>query len=389
MESPAMSDVHPSTPVTKARITAALSPFARPSNALGLTLFIAEYLAYWGSIATVLCAPSIAVKILASVFAGVKLSAFVTLGHDAAHRTLVAHRRLNWWLAVFLFVPCMHNYRLWVWDHHEVHHPETNGEHFDSYTPYSKQEFERLPWHRQWFERAIRSRSFIGFGLHYLFQRMPSVRIFPHAAVPVRHRTSAWRHFAVLLSYHLIFIACLLAAPAFAPVSTAEALLLGYAIPMFMFACLTGGSLYLMHTHPAVPWFKGKLDPLGADASHLCATHLSLPKTVSRLVHNVFAHSAHHAHPGVPSYHLLEAQATLDRLLGERAVVEPLQLHSLLRTLKACKLYDFEKHQWLDFSGVPTTVPLKVTVAVPDHAKASAEHQVVASSKFPQAAIPT
>lgn len=384
-----MSAAHPNPPATKGQIIAALSPFARPSNVLGLTIFIAEYLAYWGLIAAVLFAPSLLIKILASLVGGVKLSAFVTLGHDAAHRTLVANQRLNWWLAIFLFVPCLHNYRLWVWDHHEVHHSETNGDHFDSYTPYSKQEFEYLSWHRQCFERAIRSSSFIGFGLHYLFQRMPTVRIFPRAAVPARHRASAWRHFVVLISYHLIFIAGMLAAPAFAPVSTTEALLLAYALPMLMFGCLTGGSLYLMHTHPAVPWFKGNLERSGADAAYPCATHLSLPKTVSRLVHNVFAHSAHHAHPGVPSYRLLEAQAVLDGLLGERAIAEPLQFRSSLRTLKACKLYDFEKHQWLDFNGAPTTARLVISKAVPDYARAAVEYQGIARSEFLQVAKQT
>jgi acyl-lipid omega-6 desaturase (Delta-12 desaturase) len=378
MENPAMSDANHYKCATKADILAALSLFARPSTARGLAIFFAEYLAYWAAIAAVLWAPWLLVKILASLFAGVKLSAFVTLGHDAAHRTLVANRRMNWWLAVLLFIPCAHNYRLWIWDHHEVHHPETNGDHFDSYTPYSKQEFERLPWHLQWFERLIRSRSFIGFGLHYLLQRMSSVRIFPRTMVPARHRVSAWRHFAVLLIFHIIFIACLLSAPAFAPVSMAQALLLGYALPLFLFACLTGGSLYLMHTHPAVPWFKGELDRRGAGAAELCSTHLALPKTVSRLVHNVFAHSAHHAHAGIPSYRLLEAQAVLDGLLGAHAVSEPMRLSGVLQTLKTCKLYDFEKHQWLDFAGAPTTAPLVMTTAATNHPTAEIEYRVVA-----------
>lgn len=373
-----MSDAHFTKSVTKARIHAALSPFARPSTAFGLTIFIAEYLVYWGSVALVLYAPWLAVKVLASLIAGIKLSAFVTLGHDAAHRTLVANRRLNWWIAVFLFVPCMHNYRLWVWDHHEVHHRETNGEHFDSYTPFSKQEFDRLPLHRQWFERVIRSTSFFGFGIHYLFQRMVSVRIFPRAMVPGRHRGSAWRHFTTLTVFHITFIAFLVASPAFAPVSVEQALLLGYALPLFLFACLTGGSLYLMHTHPAVPWFKGEVDRRGTGATELCSTHLTLPKMVSHLVHNVFAHAAHHAHPGVPSYHLLEAQAALDAVLGARALSEPMRLSGVLHTLKACKLYDFEARQWLDFAGVPTTAPLGKTIAVDGYAEAATEHQVIA-----------
>jgi omega-6 fatty acid desaturase (delta-12 desaturase) len=196
--------------------------------------------------------------------------------------------------------------------------------------------------------------------------------------VPLRHRASAWRHFAVLVIFHAFFIAVLLAAPAFAPVSAAQALMLGYVLPMFLFACLTGGSLYLMHTHPAVPWFKGELDRRGAGAAELCSTHLSLPKPVSRFVHNVFAHSAHHAHPGVPSYRLLEAQAALDALLGEQAVSEPMRLSRVLHTLAACKLYDFDKHQWLDFTGAPTTALLGKTTALAAHPEAATESPVVA-----------
>lgn len=372
-----MTDVQHLRPVTKRQILAALTPFAKSSNRRGLSIFFTEYALYYACLGAVLFAPSLSIKIAASLFAGVKLSAFVTLGHDAAHNTLVANRKLNRWLAVLLFIPCMHNYRLWIWDHHEIHHAETNGDHFDSYTPFSKQEFDRLPWHRQWFERLIRSRSFIGFGAHYLFQRMAIVRIYPRDVVPARHRASAWRHFAALVIYHLMLITGLVAAPLVAPVSAPEALVLGFALPLFMFACLTGGSLYLMHTHPSVPWFKGGPDQRGAGVAELCSTHLSLPKMASHLVHNVFAHSAHHAHPGVPSYRLLEAQAALDALLGDSAVSEPMRLSSVLHTLRVCKLYDFERHQWQDFNGVPTTAPLKAA-RLSTHENAAANGALVA-----------
>jgi omega-6 fatty acid desaturase (delta-12 desaturase) len=103
---------------------------------------------------------------------------------------------------------------------------------------------------------------------------------------------------------------------------------------------------------------------------------LVLPNIVSHLIHNVFAHSAHHAHPGVPSYRLPEAQAALDALLGARAISEPMRLSGVLHTLKTCKLYDFEENRWLDFNGVPTTAPLGKTTAAEDLAGAAVEHQV-------------
>lgn len=348
----------PSASVSRAEIMRALAPFAKPDNAKGLLLFAVEFVLYWGAIAVVLFAPSMTWKIVGSIVAGIKLTAFVTLGHDAAHRTLVKNKILNKWLAYACFVPCMHNYRLWLWDHHEVHHPQTNAAHADSYTPYSKDEFDRLPLRKQMIERIIRAPNLIGFGIHYLFQRMPRVRFYPTQAVPMRHRQAAWVDFAVLVAYNGAFLAMLSLAPLFAPVSAASALILGCLLPMAVFATVTGGSLYMMHTHTDIPWFKGEPDRQGDAAAYFCATHLSLPAPVSKLVHHVFSHAVHHAHPGVPCYLVPQAQQRLNELLGARAVSEPMSFRRTLATLKTCKLYDFDKHQWLDFNGRPTTKPL-------------------------------
>jgi len=353
-------EISSSPSVCKADILRALSPFARPSDPKGLCLFLGEFVLYWGALAVVLFSPLLLLKVIASIVAGVKLTAFVTLGHDAAHRMLVKNKKLNKWLALGCFIPCVHNYRLWIWDHHEIHHPQTNGEHFDSFTPYSKAEFDSLPRRKQIFERIIRYPNLIGFGIHYLFQRMPRVRMWPTKAVPARHRRSAWKHFAVLVAYHLAFLTMLVLAPKFAPVSAGAAVLLGWIVPMLVFGIVTGGSLYMMHTHRQVPWFKGELDRKGDAAVEYCSTHLRLPALVSKLVHHVFAHSVHHAHPGVPCYYVPEAQKVLDDLLGDRAVTETMSFRRTVETMHACKLYDFEAHQWLDFDGRPTTAPIKL-----------------------------
>ena len=354
------ASVAPTAPPTKAEILSVMAPFAKPDDTKGLLLFAVEYALYWAAIAAILFAPWTSVKIFASVFAGLKLAGFITLGHDAAHRMLVKNSTLNKWLAYALLVPCAHNYRMWIWDHHGSHHQQTNGEHFDSYTPYSKAEFDQLSFGKQVFERIIRAPNLVGFGIHYMFQRMPRVRMYPNAALPAALHKSAWRHFAVLVAYHSVFVALLAMAPQVAPITVAGALGLGYGLPLFVFATLTGGSLFLMHTHKNVPWFKGDLDRKGDAASHYCSTNLTLPHVLSKLVHHVFAHSVHHAHPGVPCYYVPEAQARLDELLGDSAVKEPMTVGGLISTLNTCKLYDFEKHQWLDFDGKPTTAPMNL-----------------------------
>jgi len=335
-------------------------PFATPDDRTGLVLFCIEVATYLAGLALVLFGSNLPWKVLGSVLAGFKLAGLITLGHDAAHRMLVKHRRLNKWLAYGCFVPIFHNYHMWIWDHHEIHHQKTNGDHFDSFVPYSKAEFDQLPLHKQLFERFIRAPNIVGFGVHYLFQRMPRVRIMPNQATPVRYRAGAWRDFLILVAYQGTFLGLLYEAPRYAPVTASVALLLGFVVPMFLFATLVGGSLYLMHTNRRVPWFKAELDRRGDAAVEYCSTHLTLPHALSKLVHHVFAHSVHHAHPGIPCYRTPEAQRRLDELLMESAVREPMSVGGAIETLRACKLYDFDNHQWLDFDGKPTTPRLRL-----------------------------
>jgi omega-6 fatty acid desaturase (delta-12 desaturase) len=339
-----------------------LTPYATPDTAIGVRLFVIDFGLVFIGIFGVIFAPWFVLKVILSIIAGIKLTSLLTLGHDAAHNTLTANRKLNRILALACFIPCIHNVRLWVWDHHLMHHPETNGEHYDSYVPFTKAEFDALPKSRQLLERVIRSPNFVGFGIHYLFGRMANVRIWPTSKVPARVRRSAWWHFAGLMAYAGGLVLLLANAPRFAPVTLSEALVLGGALPIFLFACLTGGSLYLMHTNTRIKWHRGVTARSGAYRPELEATHLTLPAFVSSAVHHVYAHSVHHAHAGIPCYRLLEAQLRFDDLMGPASICEPLSLRRTLRTMALCKLYDYDTHTWLDFNGNPT---VKVDRAAP------------------------
>lgn len=341
------------SPISKADLLRELSAFARPSNKMGLLLFVRDYLLYWGCIAAVLFVPSMPLKVIASVLIGIRLTSFYTLAHDAAHRTLVENRRLNWWLAMFLGVPSLQNYRMWTHDHNTVHHPRTNGDQIDFYRPYSKEEFDNLSGFEQWMERIYRAPNVIGLWLYFTVRWLPT-RIRPNPRTPEDHRAVAWQYFMVQMGYHTGLIAMLCMAPKFAPISLIDSLLLGWVLPLCIHFLVSSTSLYLMHTHRKIPWFKGEIPRTGDFSPELCATVFTLPDWASKAVNNVYCHAAHHAHAGIPSYHLLEAQKHMNKLLGNRLVVEPMSLRGAIATMKACKLYDFENHQWLDFSGNPT-----------------------------------
>lgn len=346
--------------ISKAELLRELAPYATSDTARGLKLVVQESMLYLIGLGMVLFAGPLWLKIVGSILAGFKLTSFHILAHDAVHRSLVVNSTFNKRIAMVLAVPALHNYRLWVLDHLLWHHSKTNGEQVDLYRPFSKAEFDALPKLRQLLERIVRYPNVIGFALNFFVWWLMGTRVVPDKTTPASMRSSAWRHFLAILCYHLAFAAFLCSVPHFAPVTLGQALSLGLGLPLFVFSFVMGTSLYVMHTNPRLPWFRSIGERTGVYAPELCASHMILPDAISKFVMNVFAHSAHHAHPGIPVYNLLEAQKHLDKLLGHRAVAEPFSIAGTLTTMRTCKLYDFERHQWLDFAGNPTAASIRL-----------------------------
>lgn len=347
--------------LSRAQLIRELSVFAKSSDKSGLLLLLRDYVLYWGLLAAVLFAPALGWKILASVLIGVRLTSMYTLAHDASHRTLCANARLNWVIALLLGVPSVQNYRMWTHDHNHVHHPRTNGDHYDFYRPFSKAEYDALPAFERFMERIYRAPNVLGLFLYWALRWIPT-RVWPNPRTPVEQRGLSMRYSALLIAFHGGLLALLaLVAPTLAPISAMAAVLLGWALPLAVHFLVSSTTLYLMHTHPNIPWFKGNIARTGDYAPELCSTVFITPDWFSKMVNNVYCHAAHHAHHGIPSYRLLEAQNRMNELLGNRLVVERLSLFQVLRTMRVCKLYDFERHQWLDFDGCPTARPINLS----------------------------
>lgn len=334
-----------------------IAPHVRSSTAVGLAFFLYDFGLYWAGIAGVLLLPELWMKVLAATVAGFKLSALKTLGHDAAHGSLVRGKRLNWLLGVIVYAPCLYNYRMWVYDHHLRHHPHTNGPIKDTYTPFTKAEYDAMPQWRRLLERLYRGPTVIGWALYYLVERWWDMKLFPRDHMPAAHRKAAWPHFWFLIAYSALFLGALASAPLYTNASSLQAIALGAVYPFVVFMAVTGWGLYLQHTHPDVAWLRGtdEDNKVFYDRGELLAVHWKMPGWFGRLTHDVMDHPVHHLHPRIPCYRLKAAQAKLNLLLGEHAVVQKFTLRSFLDTLRRCKLYDFDNHRWLDFDGKPTT----------------------------------
>ncbi len=345
-----MSDIASIKDVRKA-----LSEFAVSDTKTGLMLFVVDIVSYIVAIATVLFIPILAIKVIAGILAGAKMANLATLGHDAAHNVLTKSRALNKFLAIVSFTPGLFNYRLWIYDHHNLHHHNTNERHPDSYTPLTLEEYSALSSWQQFKYRFYRSTSLWSFGIYYIVERWSQAKIFPRSRMPRKVRYDAWPHSVYLVLYGCAFITFLFYAPLYSETSSLTAIVCGFLIPFYIFQSLFAFTVYVQHTHPKIIWFNKKPNRDDEGRQDYISVQLRFPKSLSWLVHYVYDHTAHHVHIGIPCYRLAAAQQKLNEMIGAKAISEKFSFEWLYQVKKHCKLYNYEHHQWLDFSGRPSS----------------------------------
>src|SRR5262249_7113997 len=111
---------------TRRELARELSRFTKTNSMLGFGHFIADVALYGASLAGVLFLSAIWMKILCSILAGWALGRLFSFAHNAAHECVVANRMLNRVLAFVAFTAFFYNYRLWIYEHHRLHHPFVN-----------------------------------------------------------------------------------------------------------------------------------------------------------------------------------------------------------------------------------------------------------------------
>jgi omega-6 fatty acid desaturase (delta-12 desaturase) len=335
-------------------VKSALAGYTVPTTYIGLAHFFLDYTLYAAAIAGVLFLGPLWLKVGCGIVAGIKIANLGTLAHHAAHGNLVKSRRLNKVLGILSFMPGLFNYRLWLYDHHHIHHPYTNGRHRDSWVPLSKAEFDRLSRPRQLLERLYRSSWGLGFAPYMIVERWLKVKLMPGSFLPARFQASGWRHFAMLMVYAAAFIGLLAAAPLYSQTASVTAILLGFVVPFYVWMSMLSFTVYVQHTHARIPWFDGPVDRKTAIPQEVISLHLEFPKLINDLTHNVYVHAVHHVDVRIPFQQLPHAARRLNELVGPAAVVQRFSLGWIHETLKNCRLYDYEAHRWLDFDGRPT-----------------------------------
>lgn len=329
----------------------ALAPYIAPSSSYAWALFLLTlgcYVAAAG-VAGFTAAP-IWIRILASVAAGLVIPSLFVIGHDAAHGAYVADRRINGLIGRIAFLPALHNFSLWQVQHNKLHHRLPNMRRANSWSPLGFDAYRRLPAMQRARERLYR--SVMGFAPYYLVERWWRDKFFPRAHSPLVRRAPAWRDFALLCVYLTLCLGALVWA------GGAVSILLGFVLPFAIWNMMMGATTYLQHTDRRVPWFGSETAWRAEARDEEVTVHLVVPRWYGLISHHIMDHPAHHLQPKIPLYRLAAAQAKLNALLGDRAVVERFSPRYLWTTLRACKLYDYEARRWLDFAGNPTSESL-------------------------------
>lgn len=305
----------------------------------------------------VLFAESVPAKLALGFTLGVAISALFVIGHDACHDSLTPSHRLNQILGRICFLPTLHPYVSWELGHNRLHHGWTNLRGVDYvYTPFTPEEFRALPAWRRGLERIYRTVP--GCALFYLIEVW-----WKHMVAPRRTdlaKMPKWL-FAADTGLVLLFAA----ASVWAVITLAENprtlglnLACAVALPFAAWNWLMAFVTIQHHTHPASPWFKDLQEWSFFHAQVHGTIHVVLPRSLEYVFHNIFDHTAHHVDPKIPLYRLPPAQDRLEERYPRDIIIVQGSVPALHRVLRVCKLYDYERHCWLDFDGKPSAEPV-------------------------------
>lgn len=331
-----------------------LSEFKQRSTPLALTLLGCDLALLAAGTAMVLTLPWWGM-LIGSFLAWLAIARLFIIGHDACHMSLTDSRKLNKLLGRIAFLPSLTTYSLWEVGHNVVHHGFSNLKGRDYvWEPLTVAEYQALSPRRRLMERFYRSG--IGFGAYYLVQIWWDKLYFPNASVMPAQRPVFRRDSLLVTGFAALWIAGLAFGATALGHAALPAVLLGFVVPFLCWNLLMGFVVYLHHTHPDVVWYADK-DSWSAEQGYLTSTiETSLPFGLNRLLHNIMDHPVHHVDMGVPLYHLPRAQKALAKILGPVFPVEKFRWSAFMRTVRICKLYDFDSRRWLGFDGKPSAV---------------------------------
>jgi acyl-lipid omega-6 desaturase (Delta-12 desaturase) len=325
----------------------------RATGSLRPALMLAADLLIYGALFTaVLFAGPWWAKLALALGAGVSIARLFLIGHDACHGAYFPGPRwANTFAGRLVFLPSLTPYSTWELGHNTLHHGFTNLKGKDYvYTPFSPAEFAALPKWRRWLERVYRHP--LGPGLHYGIEVWWKRLWFPR-------RAGRWIYQAdSLLTLTFLALQCLIVVEVARTTGQQPLALAAWsvALPFVVWNGLMGFVTYQQHTHPSITWYAERRDWDPVTAQVHGTVHVQFPPLIGALLGNIMEHTAHHLDVAIPMFELPEAQRRVEEEFPGEVVVVQWSLAYYLDCCRKCKLYQYDRRQWTDFAGLPTTL---------------------------------
>ncbi len=347
---------HSLQPPSVREVRAELPDGCRQKSTLkGVSLVAVTLAAYLATLVGAASSGSLWVAVPASILNGLSIAALFVLGHDACHLSLTPKSALNKIMGRLVFLPSLQPFTSWEHTHNGLHHAWTNVQGKDpAYAPFSKPQFDALPFHRRLLERVYRTLP--GMCLLHLVEIWLKTEMLPTGSKKPKGRQLRF-HLDRLLVFGFVATELLLLTwwGHYEPTRT---VVLGFVLPILVWHWFAGLFTFLQHTHPRVPWYSSEDDYTFYAGQVRSAVHVELPRRFEQLFHNVMQHTAHHVDPKIPLYNLVDSQKHLEDTYVNEITTVRLNVKNALWTMRTCKLFDYKNHQWLSFSGKPLTEPL-------------------------------
>jgi omega-6 fatty acid desaturase (delta-12 desaturase) len=126
-------------------------------------------------------------------------------------------------------------------------------------------------------------------------------------------------------------------------------------VPFAIWNWISAFVTFQHHTHPRVAWFDRRDEWAFYHGQVRGTTHVVFPFGANLVLHRIMEHTAHHVDPLIPFYRLPTSQERLEERHATVVVVIQWTVRELLRTVAACKLYDYRVHRWMRFDGTYTS----------------------------------
>lgn len=282
------------------------------------------------------------------LLAGLGVAGLFVLGHDASHGSLVESRRLNRLIARLCMAPSAHVEAAWDLGHNRVHHGYTTRQGFDFvWHPVTAQEYSAMS---RWGRLQHRFEwSFVGSGVYFLrtvwWQKMWRFNADgKRRRVIVRDKVELTAVAAVVLAGAVVVGALTggWTQAIWLPVKM-------FVVPFLLFVQIIGWIVYVHHVGTDIRWWKPK-EWTQYKGQMESTTIMRMPRLMNRLwLHNIMVHVPHHVDVRLPFHQLPKAAKAIRAAFPDTVREIRYSWRDYLRTTRACKIYDFDRGQWMGY----------------------------------------